>query len=140
MRRRRSLPVLLVLNTLVVAPGSAYTVRVCQNKHCCKRNPNVLQTVHDLLGVSPTTAAGAASIDSSGCLSHCEHGPNVEVDLGKNDNHILNAMEDATMVALRLELALDTSFPKLLVAVAKVLERAEQSKGNEITKSSIFFS
>ena len=97
------------------------SVRVCQNKHCVKRNPNILQTISNLIDVP---------IESSGCLSHCESGPNVEIHLpGGGSSKVMEGLTDATTVAIQLELHLNFPIPKLLLAASKVMERATQTRG-----------
>jgi hypothetical protein len=66
-------------------------------------------------------------------------GPNMEVKLSNGNSKILNGIDDATMAAVQLELALEetnTSYqmiPKLLIAASKVMERAIQSQGRSTT-------
>jgi hypothetical protein len=122
--------VVLACSWLAVDSLSSPTprIRVCQNKHCCKRNPNLLQSISNLLGT-------AAQVESSGCLSECEKGPNIEIVGNINDSKVLNGIDDATMAAVQLELALETTIPKLLIAASKVMERAIQSQGRYCTCS-----
>mmetsp|Transcript_54617 Transcript_54617/g.132647 ORF Transcript_54617/g.132647 Transcript_54617/m.132647 type:complete len:410 (+) Transcript_54617:38-1267(+) len=73
------------------------TIRVCQNKHCRKRaqQKDILQTVHNLLDLPPSTSStssssstcGVVDIVSSGCLSECDKGPNLEVEVEVSETH-----------------------------------------------------
>jgi hypothetical protein len=74
-------------------------------------------------------------VESSGCLSECEKGPNIEIVGNINDSKVLNGIDDATMAAVQLELVLETTIPKLLIAASKVMERAIQSQGRYCTCS-----
>mmetsp|Transcript_15536 Transcript_15536/g.38328 ORF Transcript_15536/g.38328 Transcript_15536/m.38328 type:complete len:124 (-) Transcript_15536:1479-1850(-) len=65
-------------------------VRVCQNKHCKKRNANLKQCVSQLLP--------EAEVESSGCLSHCNDGPNIEVESGGHAT-VLNGIQDVATAA-----------------------------------------
>lgn len=88
-----------------------------------------METVTDLL--SPTTAM----VESSGCLSQCNKGPNMEVQMPEK-SILLHELQDATEVMTKLELATDSSFrvPKLLEAAAKVMERVEATEGKKTWK------
>jgi hypothetical protein len=102
------------------------TIRVCQNKHCCKKYPNLLQSISNLM--EHNANAAQVVVESSGCLSECEKGPNIEI-LSNSKSNVFNGIDDATIAAVRLELALETPIPKLLIAASKVMERAIQSQG-----------
>ena len=97
-------------------------IRVCQNKHCLKANPLLLQTISQL--TSPK------QVETSGCLSHCDDGPNIEIIESDGTSKVLNGLADATTASVLLEQALeDASFPKLLIAASKVMERVATLKG-----------
>ena len=53
--------------------SSTNKIRVCQNKHCMKKYPQLHQTLSILLN---------HPVEVSGCLSHCEKGPNVQLQGG----------------------------------------------------------
>lgn len=106
----------------------AYNViRVCQNKHCCKRTTaDVLQTMHNLVG----TGDGDVVVEASGCLSHCDKGPNMEVTTS-DGTIVLQGMTDAQTCAFQLKEALSSSssfppVPKILIAASNVIEQSEQ--------------
>jgi len=90
-------------------------IRVCQNNHCKKRNGNLKQCIAQLLP--------EADVESSGCLSHCSDGPNMEVEAGSRAA-VLNGIQDVSTAALVLEESLETSIPKILLAASKLMEQA----------------
>lgn len=114
------------ITTNALAPPTTGTIRVCQNKHCCKRNPQISQIISNLVD-------GAVTVEASGCLSHCEEGPNVEIHWNGHDSSttLVTGVTDATTAAVQLELALKLAkpIPKLLVAASNVMERAVNSPG-----------
>jgi hypothetical protein len=124
----RSWLVILLFSIWIGKVLSLSTIRVCQNKHCCKRNPNLLQTISNLVDNNKEEIV----VESSGCLSHCETGPNVEIlDRGGNSK-VLNGMVDVATMAAQLESSGCSqlqSIPKLLIAASKVMERAATIKG-----------
>ena len=106
---------------------NAYNVvRVCRNKHCCKRTKvDVLQTIYNLIDTNSDIV-----VEQSGCLSNCDKGPNVEVNT-KSGTVLLNGMTDAQTCAFQLgELSSSTpSFPpipKILIAASKVIEQSRE--------------
>jgi len=117
-----------------VGKADAYSVvRVCQNKHCCKRTKSdVLQTMHNLVDTSG--GDNDIIVEESGCLSNCDKGPNVEVKT-RSGTVMLHAMTDAQTCAFQLgDISLSTpSFPpvpKILIAASKVIERSQQFSAN----------
>jgi (2Fe-2S) ferredoxin len=103
-----------ILEGDVVHSLSQPVIRVCQNKHCLKRNACLLQTISQL--------APSASVESSGCLSHCTDGPNMEIENGSTST-VLTGVVDATTAVVQLEQTLGTPVPKLLVAATKLMEQ-----------------
>jgi (2Fe-2S) ferredoxin len=124
MQRILGVIVLLLLSSAqytVVNALSQTVIRVCRNKHCCKRNPHLLQTIYQL--------ETQAKIESSGCLSHCDNGPNVEIE-NSSSSTILNGVVDATTAAVLIEQAIDGApIPKLLTAASKLMERVHSRQG-----------
>lgn len=107
----------LLLNTQlrnVQSLSQPVRVRVCQNKHCKQRNANLKQCVSQLLP--------AAEVESSGCLSHCNEGPNMEIEC-KYGTSVLNGVKDVTTAAILLEQTIETSIPKILLAASKLMEQ-----------------
>jgi hypothetical protein len=103
-------------------------VRVCQNKHCCKRaNGNVLQTMHNLID---TAGDDNVVVEASGCLSQCDNGPNVEITTGSG-TVLLHEMMDAQTCAFQLgELSSFPPLPKILIAASKVIEQSRRFAAN----------
>lgn len=117
-------------------------IKVCQNKECCKHFPSkydggLMQTLQDLIvvvqrtsGADDDDAAIAAGpslskteessnsiivVESSGCLSQCNHGPNICV----NENRVFGNIDGVLAVAAVLEVVapnIDCSGP-LMAAI-----------------------
>ena len=105
---------ILVIAAVQCSSLSAPHIQVCQNKDCCKRYQgriDLLQTIHDF--------NLDAKVESSGCLSHCGQGPNIEID-----GQVVHEITNAATAAVQLDLALGKAIPKLLLAAVQVLERA----------------
>jgi hypothetical protein len=122
------------INDHIIGKVDAYNIiKVCQNKNCCKRNSDVLQTIHNLVGMSDGVDDKIV-VESSGCLSQCGMGPNIEVTTKgdkKTPPTVLNGMTDVQTIAFQLgELSTTMpSFPlvpKLLTAASKVIEQSEK--------------
>mmetsp|Transcript_13884 Transcript_13884/g.34897 ORF Transcript_13884/g.34897 Transcript_13884/m.34897 type:complete len:299 (+) Transcript_13884:143-1039(+) len=136
----------LVMHTcsflILVEKVNAYSVvRVCQNKHCCKRanDGDILQTMHNLID----TGKREIVVEASGCLSECDKGPNVEVTMGSN-KILLHGMVDAQTSSFQLgETAASNpslpSVPKILVAASKVMEQSQQFSANGQFEEAIRF-
>lgn len=131
----------LILNACCLA--DAYNVvRVCQNKHCCKRtNVNVLQTMHNLIDTSGRD--NDVIVEASGCLSQCDKGPNVEVST-ESGKVLLQGMTDAQTCAFHLGEVSSSmpSFPlvpKILVAASKVIEQSHRFSNNGQLEETIRF-
>jgi predicted metal-binding protein len=70
-----------------VAPYSyaLSVIKVCQNKDCCRNfqgKSSLVQVLQDLTDEGTTTASSsnAITVQSTGCLSKCDQGPNVCID------------------------------------------------------------
>lgn len=135
--------------TMAWQSSTTTLIRVCQNKHCSKRatkNVDVLQTVHNLLGRQQPQSneeerctRSNIFIEPSACLSHCDVGPNVQVQLPTGTSVLLHGMTDTEACVVQLELMVEReqqsnattdplqnlSPPKLLVAAAKVMELSQ---------------
>ena len=101
-------------------------IQVCQNKHCCKhyqgRASSLVQTIQDLTLACSSDGGGdnfQVKVEATGCLSECQHGPNLQI----GDQKIAGVSNPA-MAAVHLELALGRPTPKLLLAAVQVLEKA----------------
>ena len=138
------------MSALALQPPSI-AIKVCQNKHCCKRaakNVDVLQTVNNLLPIqsidNDDDNNSNIQVESSSCLSHCDMGPNVEITLQNGTSILLHGMESAQACAIQLtNLASEISEvedaiqstsdnhlllcpPKILIAASKVIEQSQQ--------------
>jgi hypothetical protein len=114
--------ILFGLFILVLVTGQCHSlsapplIQVCQNKDCCKRYQgriDLFQTIHDLQQLD-------GKVESSGCLSHCGQGPNIEID-----GQVVHEITNAATAAVQLELTLGKPIPKLLLAAVQVLEKAK---------------
>eukprot|EP00536_Pseudo-nitzschia_multiseries_P002801 jgi/Psemu1/251996/estExt_Genewise1Plus.C_390013 len=124
-----------ILNGYLGVAEAYNVIRVCQNKHCCKRaNTDVLQTIHNLVGTGDNV--DNVVVEASGCLSHCDKGPNMEVETSDGTTTVLQGMTDAQMCAFQLgEVSSSSSssssasfphVPKILIAASKVMEQSQQ--------------
>jgi predicted metal-binding protein len=129
----------IAIHVTAFAFSNNVAVRVCQNKHCCKRaakDIDVLQTLNNLLVQNGEGERAAVSVESVSCLSNCDMGPNVEITLPNGTAVLLHDMRDAQQSAVRLyELANAPgshdstpifSPPKILLAASKVMETSQQ--------------
>lgn len=115
--------IIVWIEGVVTLSPSSRRIAVCQNKHCSKRNPNLLQTISNLVSNE------GIAVESSGCLSHCEDGPNVEIHVG-DKSQVLNEMVNAATVAVQLELnGCCDSIPKLLRAASNVMDKVVSTPG-----------
>jgi len=103
-----------------------HVVKVCQNKHCCKRaaTVDVLQTMQNLADTN-------IQVEASGCLSHCDKGPNVEVTQADGTIALLHGMKDAKACILEWGVAELPPIPKILVAATKVMEQSQTLESND---------
>ena len=121
--------------------SSTSKIRVCQNKHCMKKYPQLHQTLSILVN---------QPVEVSGCLSHCEKGPNVQLQGGcgggasptsVGDNNdptgsvLLHGMVNVATVVDQLEQQQEEeqrnnndntswSIPKLRIAACNVMDKA----------------
>jgi (2Fe-2S) ferredoxin len=117
-------------------------IKVCQNKHCCKRTPkhvDVLQTMSNLWHNNNNNNNNHVVVEGSSCLSHCDMGPNVEITLPDGTTrHLLHGMTDAQTCAVQLSLLATNDEkddntgsnslwtpPKILLAASKVIEQSQ---------------
>lgn len=108
---------LLVLSNSV---SSLTTIQVCQNKDCCKRFQGSTNLVHTLENL------GLCRVETTGCLSHCDKGPNVCI----NDRtiHGIRTVEDAIDTAQSV-----AEVPTKLVAAVNVMERGQKGTSRSVT-------
>jgi len=127
------------IKVVIVRVDAYNVVRVCRNKHCCKRTKSdVLQTIHNLIDTNSDVV-----VEQSGCLSNCDKGPNVEIKT-KNGVVVLNGMADAQTCAFQLgEVSSSTpsfpSIPKILIAASKVIEQSRRFSASGQLEEEILF-
>jgi hypothetical protein len=147
---------LLYIATLLLARGvsvsaiSIAKIQVCQNKHCCRRfrgQSTLPQILMDILSVTTdqqgqqqhdddteqTNNGRELYVESTGCLSLCDEGPNIKVFFDSDDNvHnapkdlLLSGLLDSKTIIASLEQALQKTFPVKLKAAIQVLEDGQQ--------------
>lgn len=133
--RRYSLLFALLLFMPFAAPLSSSSnsypkvrIQVCQNKDCCRRfqgSASLVDTLHDL--IPPGMEAAHTTVESTGCLSRCETGPNICVQRdGHPDNVDLQGVENAAAAAMHLQTTCAIDVPSKLIAAVKVMEKAQK--------------
>jgi predicted metal-binding protein len=104
-------------------------IKVCQNKDCCQRFQgkalSLVETMEYLL--SDDSNRQTYLVESSGCLSQCGKGPNIQITTAKTKEQLHHQVESVHSAAAVLELSEISVHPTLLAAV-KVLERAKKGK------------
>eukprot|EP00547_Thalassionema_nitzschioides_P003410 CAMPEP_0194200182 /NCGR_PEP_ID=MMETSP0156-20130528/900_1 /TAXON_ID=33649 /ORGANISM="Thalassionema nitzschioides, Strain L26-B" /LENGTH=223 /DNA_ID=CAMNT_0038925149 /DNA_START=90 /DNA_END=761 /DNA_ORIENTATION=- len=94
------------------------TIQVCQNKNCCRRftgkAADLVQTLRQI-----TTGY---EIESTGCLSQCDNGPNICID-----GTVENGIDSAAVAAAVLEINKDTTIHPTFLAACQVMEKAERA-------------
>ena len=99
-------------------------IQVCQNKDCCQRFPgraaNLVQTLRQITSL-------VVDIESTGCLSHCDKGPNIRIIMNNNKEIVEHGVDSALAAATVLELAdPELRIHPTLLAACKVMEQAQQ--------------
>lgn len=127
----------VVLMVLVLNRGFALStktpaikrINVCQNKDCARRFASSVQSaplpqvIRELVG----NDENAPEICTTGCLSQCDKGPNIQIVTTSGEETFVQGIQDPVQTAAELQaLGLDVH-PKLLAAVT-VLERVHKSK------------
>jgi NADH:ubiquinone oxidoreductase subunit E len=113
--------VLMVLN-FFLASSLTVKIQVCQNKDCCRNFGsktsssfyNLPQVIHDL--------TSEVEVESTGCLSKCDKGPNMQI--GRSPE-ILHRVKDHIQAAAALD-SLGIVIPVQNMAAIAVLENASQ--------------
>lgn len=107
-------------------PTPDRTFKICQNKHCVKRySPgNLVEVMENLVETSNI------NIESSGCLSNCDHGPNMvlETKKKKGEEKVFNRVDDHHTAASILEQSCDLEVPTMLIAACTVMGKAISAK------------
>eukprot|EP00586_Coscinodiscus_wailesii_P016157 CAMPEP_0172514826 /NCGR_PEP_ID=MMETSP1066-20121228/263043_1 /TAXON_ID=671091 /ORGANISM="Coscinodiscus wailesii, Strain CCMP2513" /LENGTH=218 /DNA_ID=CAMNT_0013295649 /DNA_START=6 /DNA_END=659 /DNA_ORIENTATION=+ len=111
-------------------------IKVCQNKHCLKQftssssGPSSDTTPASLFRnlLSPSSQ-NLVTIETTGCLSHCDKGPNVQVTENQNPVKVYNGVNSPEMAATVLE-ACHNPAPPVLIAAQTVISQAHSAEGN----------
>jgi hypothetical protein len=116
--------------------SSSINIKVCQNKDCCKNFPSkydggLIQTLQDLVvlssscGASSTTITGVPTrnitVESSGCLSQCNHGPNICVN-----ERVFGKIDGVLAAAAVLEVAANIDCSGQLMAAIEDMATANK--------------
>ncbi len=113
--------VLIVLNFLL-ASSLTVKIQVCQNKDCCRNFGsktsssfyNLPQVLQDL--------TSEVEVESTGCLSKCNKGPNMQI---VQSSDILHRVNDHIQAAAALD-SIGIVIPVQNMAAIAVLEKATQ--------------
>ena len=121
--------ILLILNNLRLIHGLT-SIRICQNKHCVRNYPRkydggLIQTIQDLIP-SPSSTLQEISIESSGCLSQCNQGPNISIN-----DRVFHKVNDVSMVAAILDVGLGIDSPGFIMAAIENMANACKSRNSE---------
>lgn len=120
-----------------------HTIQVCQNKDCCQRftgrASNLVQTLRQIT----YNPHHVVTIESTGCLAHCDKGPNVRIicqlvpvagstttGTTTNDESVQHGIDSAHAAAAVLELVSGSEEFKIhptFLAAWKVMEQAHQA-------------
>lgn len=136
-----------------------HTIQVCQNKDCCQRftgrASNLVQTLRQIT----YNQKEVVNIESTGCLSHCDKGPNMRILVQHQEQHptkrgtttttrshtddeiVQHGIQSAHAAAAVLELVSGTEEFKIhptLLAAWKVMEQAHQGRHLQ-TKCVVYF-
>lgn len=120
----RVLALLLAMTAWCHALSSPTKIQVCQNKDCCRRfgsssGTNLVQTIRQLLLDDDVV------VESSGCLSHCDKGPNIKIVT--NQEMVEHGIDGAPAAAAALSLSLpELQIHSTLLAAQKVMNQASQ--------------
>jgi hypothetical protein len=120
-----------------------HTIQVCQSKDCCQRfTGRACDLVQTLRQITYNTNE-VVTMESTGCLSHCDKGPNVRILLQTkrgtttttNEEILQHGINSAAAAAAVLELVSGTDGLKIhptLLAAWKVMEQAHQGRHGDI--------
>ncbi|GFH49455.1 hypothetical protein CTEN210_05931 [Chaetoceros tenuissimus] len=108
-------------------------VQICQNKDCCKSFPakydgGLYQAMRDLL--PNQQARNEISIEKSGCLSHCNRGPNVNIvnkDNEERSERMFGRIDGILAGAVALDVGLGIDCPGELMAALESMASAHQA-------------
>ena len=123
-----------------------HTIQVCQNKDCCQRFTGRASNLVETLRQITYNTNDVVNIESTGCLSHCDKGPNVRIFLQTvqeqttrgtttKEEILQHGINSANAAAAVLELVGGTDGLKIhptLLAAWKVMEQAHQGRHGNI--------
>jgi len=113
---------------------SACNIKICQNKGCVKNFPSkydggLPQTIADLTLPSSTSTSTTPTIETTGCLSQCQNGPNLQIN-----DRVFGRVDDIGMTAAILEVGADMNMDGkemgLLMAAVEGMAKAQQQSNN----------
>mmetsp|Transcript_29 Transcript_29/g.62 ORF Transcript_29/g.62 Transcript_29/m.62 type:complete len:288 (-) Transcript_29:734-1597(-) len=103
---------------------SSINIKICQNKDCCKNFPSkydggLIQILQDLV---ITTTGTMVTVESSGCLSQCNYGPNISV----NDDRVFGKIDGVLAAAAVLEVVANVDCSGQLMAAIEDMATANK--------------
>lgn len=122
--------------------SSRKIIQICQNKDCCKNFPSkydggLPQTIKDLIPdqYKEDVNNGNLVIETTGCLSHCNRGPNVNVKKmgdkdGEKSERVFGSIDGVLAAAVALDVGLDIDCPGELMAAIESM--ASSTRGELI--------
>lgn len=125
-----------------VAALSACNIKICQNKGCVKNFPSkydggLPQTIADLTLPTSTSAkstSATTTIETTGCLSQCQNGPNIQIN-----DRVFGRVDDIGMAAAILEVGADINMDGkemgLLMAAVEGMANAVKCSHNNPNKA-----
>ena len=121
------------VNTKHTTSTTITRIQVCQNKDCCQRfqgrAANLVQTLRQI--ITTTEAERLPIIESTGCLSHCDKGPNIRMVMSNGMDVVEHGVDSAHAAAAVLELIdSDLKIHPTMLAAWKVMEQAHQGNNN----------
>lgn len=120
---------------------SACNIKICQNKGCVKNFPSkydggLPQTIADLTLPSTTSTITSTppTIETTGCLSQCQNGPNIQIN-----DRVFGRVDDIGMTAAILEVGADMNMDGkemgLLMAAVEGMAKAVKCSPNNPDKA-----
>ena len=126
---------LVFLNIAIVVPLTyrntpKSVIKVCQHKNCMKQFPNgnLIETFQNLIEQSCADSPSNISIESSGCLSGCGKGPNVNIEAGNEKDTVFGDINDPFTAALLIEAQCSHKCHPMLIAACDVIAQSRKRK------------
>ena len=122
--------VCLLLGWTASALSTITRIQVCQNKDCCLRfqgrAANLVQTLRQITTLD-------VPIEPTGCLSHCDKGPNIRIVVSNGKEVIEHGIDSAHAGAAVLELTdPNLRIHPTLLAAWKVMEQSHQGTASSV--------